>query len=200
MKKMTFLFPFSFLLIASLAFSSCKKGDTGPQGLAGPAGPNGAQGPAGPQGPAGTANVIYSNWLPVTFTPIDENGDPILDPDTQEPVAWLAEIPAPTLTNDILTKGEIKVYVNVGTAATPVVVPLPLTDFYALFGVVNLNAFYSLNKINLVSTQDASTVTDQGQTYNQYRYILIPGVVPGRMATINWNNYAEVKAYLGLKD
>ena len=32
------------------------------------------------------------------------------------------------------------------------------------------------------------------------RYILIPGGTHARMAKIDWNNYNEVKAYLGLKD
>jgi hypothetical protein len=32
------------------------------------------------------------------------------------------------------------------------------------------------------------------------RYILIPGKVPARLATVDWNNYDAVKKYLGLKD
>jgi len=38
--------------------------------------------------------------------------------------------------------------------------------------------------------------------YRQYRYILIPGSVNARVAkpAVNWNNYKEVQAYLGLKD
>jgi hypothetical protein len=40
-----------------------------------------------------------------------------------------------------------------------------------------------------------------GQKYWQHRYILIPGGTPtGRYAKINWDNYAEVKAYLNLQD
>jgi hypothetical protein len=33
----------------------------------------------------------------------------------------------------------------------------------------------------------------------QYRYVLIPGGASVRR-NVNWNNYEEVKAYLGLKD
>ncbi len=71
MKKINFLFTFSFLLITSFIYTSCKKGDTGPPGPpgpAGPAGPTGTTGLTGPKGDTGVANVIYSAWLDVAFT------------------------------------------------------------------------------------------------------------------------------------
>jgi len=53
----------------------------------------------------------------------------------------------------------------------------------------------------LYSTEDASTFTSGGSKAWQYRYVVIPGGTAARTAkTINWNNYAEVKAYLGLKN
>ncbi|HET7896127.1 MAG TPA: hypothetical protein VFL47_00610, partial [Flavisolibacter sp.] len=96
-------------------------------------------------------------------------------------------------------KGEVRVYLNAGTAASPAVVPLPLD--YFLFGLV-LSPYYQVGKINLIASDDAGTFTNTaGQKAWQYRYILIPGGTPsGRVASINWNNYNEVKAYLGLKD
>src|SRR5688572_26246355 len=104
----------------SLVFIACEK--EGPAGPTGPAGANGVPGPTGPSGPAGpagTANVIYSEWLDVTYEPIVEEGDTL---------AFVAVIPAPKLDNAMLTNGEIKVYLNVGTAAEPSVWSLPLTD------------------------------------------------------------------------
>ncbi|MGZ8557094.1 MAG: hypothetical protein ACXWWC_02105 [Chitinophagaceae bacterium] len=194
-------------LATSLIIVSCgKDGDTGPAGPAGSQGPQGpggaagANGSPGAQGAPGTANVIYSAWLDVAYDPItDTSGTGVVDT-----VAWAVDIPAAKLVDSILQKGEIKVYLNVSSAATPFIVPLPLTDFYTLFGVFTINTFYSLNTISLFADEDASTFTSAGQKVWQYRYVLIPGGTAGRPAmggkTVNWNNYKEVQQYLGLKD
>jgi hypothetical protein len=177
-----------------LLIASCKKGDTGPAGPAGAAGPAGPAGAAGPKGDTGTANVIYSGWLDVTFRPVKDSA-------TGDTLAWVGSISAPKITNTILTTGTVKVYLNAGTAAQPVVFTLPITDLFALTGVLNLNVYFTQGTINMYSTEDASTFTDQGQKVWQYRYVIIPGGVSARTGnTINWNNYAEVKAYLGWKD
>ena len=113
MKKLN-LFRISLLFTVILVFAGCAKdGETGPQGPAGPAGPTGSTGTQGPKGDVGTANVIYSPWLDVTY-------EAIPDQTTGDPIAWVAEIPAPKLTADILLKGEIKVYLNAGTAASAI--------------------------------------------------------------------------------
>lgn len=52
---MKLIFSGVILIVALLAITSCKKGDTGPQGADGPAGP---AGPMGPQGIAGNANAM----------------------------------------------------------------------------------------------------------------------------------------------
>ena len=204
MKQRSYLWLF-LSLIALTLFFSCKKGDTGPAGPQGPAGADGApgtpgaQGPQGPKGDTGVANVIYSEWLDVTFDPIVDSTD-INNLDT---VAWIAEIPAPTLTDEILNHGEIKVYLNAGFPSAQSVFPLPITDLFAFTGVVNLNVFFSLNTITLYSTEDASTFIPTGETEKafQYRYILISGVLAGRgVNLVNWNDYSQVKAYLKLKD
>jgi hypothetical protein len=192
MKKFNLVYS-GLLMAVVLVFTHCAKdGDTGPQGPAGPAGPLGPIGTQGPKGDTGTANVVYSAWLDVEYDAVTTTAG--------DTIAWAAEIPAPKLTSAILTRGEIKVYLNAGTAADPAVFPLPINDLYALTGISNLNAYFTLSAINLYSTEDASTFTEQGVKAFQYRYILIPGVVPGRMSTINWNNYEEVKKHLGLLD
>jgi hypothetical protein len=181
----------AFALSVAILFSACKKGDTGPQGEDGPAGPAGPAGSKGDKGDAGTANVIYSGWLDVAYTPVVSAGDT---------VAWEATIPAPKLDNAMLTSGTVKVYVNAGTAAQPAVFPLPITDLYELTGLLNLNLYFTAAKIEMYGTANASTFTNTaGVKQWQYRYILIPGGVPARSA-INWNNYEQVKAYLELKD
>ncbi len=196
MKKLTLQIATVVLLAVTVTISSCSKegpmGATGPQG---PTGPAGAQGASGPQGEPGTANVIYSEWLDVTFEPATDNN-------SGDTVIWFAEIPAPQLDVAMLTNGEIKVYFNGGAPDDPAVFPLPLFDAYALTGVQNINVYFTNGFITLYSTDDASTFTDQGVKVWQYRYILIPGeTAAGRKkATIDWNDYNAVKKYLNLKD
>jgi hypothetical protein len=136
------------------------------------------KGDTGPKGDTGVANAVYSAWLNVPFT---SQGDTI----------FFSTINAPKLTKDVIDKGEIKVYINLGTAASPDIAPIPYFD-----GAVLINPDFEVGKINLVSNANAGTTTQAGNTYFQYRYILITGSVPARRETIDWNNYAEVqKAY-----
>lgn len=199
------LFPITFVFASAIALiiSSCGKdgdqGPAGPAGAAGPAGPAGPAGSAGANGAPGTANVIYSAWTDVAYDAITDTNGTVVDT-----VAWIAEIPAAKLVDSILQRGEIKVYLNAGTTASPAVFPLPLFDVYVLTGVFNINLYFTTGAISLYSTDDASTIGTGADKSWQYRYILIPGGTAGRTApggkTIDWNNYKEVQAYLGLKD
>jgi hypothetical protein len=193
------------MVVTMLFTASCTK--EGPAGPAGPAGPQGTAGPTGAQGPkgdTGTANVIYSGWLDVAYLPdtIQNRVGNTIEIDT---VGYYADVNAPRLTNTILSTGEMKVYVNFGTPAQPEVVSLPhLFNFtpYGLPFVFTITPRFLTQRISLYSDFfDPSTEVIGGQKYWQHRYILIPGGTPtGRYAKINWDNYAEVKAYLNLKD
>ena len=157
----------ALLFTGSLFLTSCKKGD---------------------QGPAGTANVIYSDWLDVTFEDVTEQG--------AEFKTWVAEISAPKLDNAILSTGEIKVFLNVNTAADPTVIEA---------STIGLTTVFRLNSINLIGASDLddddpySTFTSQGQKSYQYRYVLIPGGVKAT-SSVNWNNYKEVQHATGMKN
>ena len=199
MRKNLFAMPTALLLAVILFFSYCgKDGATGPAGPAGPAGsagPAGGAGAQGPKGDTGTANVIYSAWLDVAFQPdtIKDAAGNVIDT-----IGFFVNIAAPKLTNAILNSGEIKVYINVNTAVVPVVFPLPYYDVYTN---ININPTYLLQQIQLYSNADISTITVGGVKRQQYRYILIPGAVPGQKAPkVNWNNYNEVAEYLGLSN
>src|SRR6187401_3114874 len=197
MKAKSSLTLLASLVLITFIFTQCQKGDVGPAGPAGPAGGAGPAGSTGPKGDTGTANVIYSAWLDVAYkadTVHNAPPDPPIDT-----LGYYATIAAPKLTNAILNTGETKVYLNIGTPTAPDIVPLPYFDVYSL---ININPDYSLQEIFLYSNIDASTVTISGVKRLQYRYILIPGSVPGRLSkpAVDWNNYNEVKAYLGLTD
>jgi hypothetical protein len=200
MKRNTYLgLPILFLAI-TLLFTHCKKGDTGPAGAQGPQGPqgepgqNGAMGAQGPKGDTGTANVIYSSWLDVTYA-----ADTALNGTTIDTLGFYANVAAAKLDSSILAHGEIKVYLNLGTSSDPTVVPLPYYDVYT---DISINPTFQIKNIFLYADLDASTFTQNGSTYLQYRYILVPGSVSGDIIARppNWNNYKEVQAYFGIKD
>jgi len=197
--KFNFSASLYLLLALPLFFSSCSKtGPTGPAGAQGPAGPTGAAGAAGTagatgaQGNPGTANVIYSAWIDtVTYAGSDSTG-------------WVAGISAPQLVDSILNQGEMKVYFNFArdSADNQFITPLPVIDVLVLGGVY-INPYFSPQFITLGATANVSSYTSGAYHHFRYRYILIPGgTSAGRnpKGSINWNNYAEVKKYLGLKD
>jgi hypothetical protein len=191
MKKLTFQIAVIAFVAASISLASCsKEGPAGATGPAGPAGPGGAQGPKGDEG---TANVIYSEWLDVSY-----EADTVHDGALIDTIGFITTIDAPKLDNAILTSGEIKAYVNLNSADEPVIAPLP---YFSIFDGVSIEPVYYLNSIELYSNLDASTITSQGVKFRQYRYILIPGGVAARKASsVNWNDYNQVKKYLNLKD
>lgn len=175
-----------------LFVASCAKdgepGATGPAGPQGPPGSSGAAGPSGVPGPPGTANVVYSPWLNVKYEGSDTTG-------------WFATIDAPKLVDSIINKGDVKVFLNIGSDSTndQFIVPLPIRDII-IPGLIITPAFQP-QLINLVSNYDVSSDSVRGYHYFQYRYILIPGgTASGRTVSINWNDYNQVKQYLNLKD
>lgn len=178
-----------YMLAVALTVTACKKGDPGPQGEKGDKGDTGATGNTGQtggKGDPGTANVMYSDWLDLGFSLDQASG------------IYFTQIDEPRLTDELLTTGEVKVYINLGSAAEKVVSVLPYRS-----GNAQITPFFLDQLIELDANVNASTVTDQttGAKFRQYRYVIIPGGVNIRAEKkVDWNNYSEVKAYLGLKD
>jgi hypothetical protein len=184
---------FVVLFAITLLLSNCgKKGDPGAQGPAGQNGTAGPAGPAGPKGDAGTANVIYSDWLDVAFLP-----DTVHNGSAVDTVGFHSIISAPKLDMDILTKGEMKIYVNLNSAADPAISVLPYFDVYTN---IQITPTFLLQNIRLDSNIDPGTVTENGTKYLQYRYILIPGGTKAARKMVDFNNYNEVKKFYGLRD
>lgn len=181
-----------FLLAVVLIVSSCSKdGKTGPQGETGATGATGA---TGPKGDAGTANVIYSDWLTVAFRAdtIHTSGGGI------DTIGYYADVDIAKLDADMLSTGEMKVYVNFGTAATPVVTSLP---YYDVYSNLSITATFFKGGVELYSNGDVSTYSDGTNLRGQYRYVLIPGGTAAKKAkTVDMSDYKAVKAWLGLKD
>lgn len=183
-------------LVCTVAFSiimisSCsKEGPAGPAGATGATGAAGPTGAAGAAGPAGTANVTYSAWLDVGYAI-----DTIITVNGVRDTTYYTVIPAPKLTAAMLTNAEVKVYFNVNSAANPVVYPLPYVDVAGAY----IQPIYFTGNIELDASENFGTFTSGGVKYYQYRYVLIPGGVPAR-SSIDWNNYADVKAKLNIPD
>jgi hypothetical protein len=190
MKLMSHGRPFVLIVFAALFLISCSKdGATGPAGAAGPGGPAGPTGPAGGKGDPGTANVIYSAWLDVTFT--KDAPPPNVD------TTFYATIAAQKLDKNILTTGDVKLFMNFNTADDPVIVSIPYFD-----GGVIINQVAYIGGIDISSNVNAGTGRDENNAkVLQYRYVLIPGGTAARQAAgIDWNDYKQVKKYLNLQD
>jgi len=182
----------AILLASAVLVYSCKKGDTGPAGPAGPAGTAGTAGAPGPKGDTGTANVIYSAWTDVTYTPIIQDTGTPAKPDT---LFYVGAIVAPKLTSNVISKGEISVYLNAGSATSPYIYPLPFTDI--LFQGLTVQVNYVVDSIYLTANFNASTITQGGVKFQQYRYVIIPGSVP---ASADKKDYNSIKNYFKLPD
>ncbi len=136
--------------IAILA-PSCKGdiGPAGPQGPQGPQGATGATGAPGATGATGTANVIYSNWINVTFSNTGSFWEGILN--------------APGVTQLVMDRGVVNVYLR-----NPDGLVFQLN--YATSGGNYIHYFLTPGVITIRSNYNA--------TY-PYRYIIIPGSVSG---------------------
>lgn len=181
----------SLALVITVLFAACSKGDTGPQGE------QGEKGDAGPTGKTGTANVIYSDWLNVGFD--------LYKPDYTDTL-YVGGWDCPALTDSILNYGVVKVYFNYNSADDPRVVALPMVDQSGLmtgYPGFYLNPIFSSGSIGIQGDKrwDPTTFQYNGAIYWQYRYVVIPpGVFTDTRLGVDWNDYAQVKKFLNLKN
>jgi hypothetical protein len=137
--------------------------------------------------------VIYSSWLDVAYKAdtIHTSGGGI------DTIGYYATIDVPKLTKALLSTADVKAYINSNDASDPTIYPLPYNGSSGLY--VEFSAY--TQKIALYSNGDLSTVSANGKKYQQYRYMIVPGNAQARSAvSVNWSDYAAVKAFLGLKD
>nr|WP_294787521.1 hypothetical protein [uncultured Flavobacterium sp.] len=142
-------------------------------------GDDGVAGTNGVDGAPGSANVIYSNWITAP-TAATETVDGTYGVSTT--------INAPELSNDILSKGTILVYMSFGTG----VYTLPYTSTAGTF-VNTITAISSLQKIKLFRFKHANDGTTVGlPTTLTWRYILIPGGVAATTSKTAKLDYAKM--------
>jgi hypothetical protein len=161
---------FTILLVA-ISTISCSSDD-------GTDGTNGVDGQQGAPGAPGTANVIYSAWInaPVAAA---ENIDGTSGMSTT--------INAPELSEDILSKGTILVYVSFGSGSFTV----PYTSTAGGF-VNTITAISTLKKIKLFRFRHDGGGTVNIPTSLSWRYILIPGGVAAATSKAAKPDYAKM--------
>ena len=145
-----------FVFIFTLVQFSCSKPENGSNGI---------------DGKTGTANVIYSDWAPVTFT-----GNP----------TRLGSIIAPKITQEILDRGSVLVYYKNSTG------------LILLANLTNLNSYIyyylSIGTIGIVTTiQDPNVAS--------FRYIITPGGVSvnGKVAQTDYSKMSYSQVCLSLQ-
>lgn len=173
-----------FLAVAVMGMTtmqlSCKKGDVGPQGPKGEQGEKGDKGDngnKGDKGDTGSANVIYSDWLSVTFT--NSGG------------VYSGTINVPKLTADILNKGEIAVYER-----TMIGLP-PTTAVYSKLPYTNGTTWIRVNmEVGRI------IIRSNSNSISTYRYVLIPGGVQASATAryLDFGDYGAVKSFYSIKE
>ncbi len=156
------------LLLVSIFTISCSSDD----------GTDGINGVDGKQGPTGTANVIYSAWLTAPTAAAE-----IVDGTS----GMSTTINAPELTDDILSKGTVLVYVSFGSGTFS----LPYTSTAGGF-VNTITAVSSLKKIKLFRFRHDQAATVNLPTSLSWRYILIPGGVAAATSKTAKTDYSKM--------
>lgn len=168
------------LLLVSIFTISCSSDD----------GTDGINGVDGKQGPSGTANVIYSAWLTA----------PVAAAETVDGTSGMStSLVVPELTDDILSKGTVLVYVSFGSGTFS----LPYTSTAGGF-VNTITAISTLKKIKLFRFRHDQAATVNIPTSLSWRYILIPGGVAAatsKMTKVDYSkmSYEEVCAHFNIQ-
>src|SRR5699024_7764269 len=163
---------FLTLIIAwCIGLPACTKesaeGPQGPQGEQGDPGDKGNPGPSGDDGEQGDVEVIISAWEKYNFTGSAR--------------AWQSEIIEEAVTQDILDKADITVYVKIDGA---------VYELNYFTNTHNISQAIVLGKIQLHSSFDASD--------HEFRYIIVPaGAKPGIMKDqkLHYSDYQKLYGF-----
>lgn len=177
MKTITRFLGLASIVAIFIFLDACKgeKGDVVPAGVTGAVGANGAIGANGQKGDTGTANVIYSDWMPLTLTGSITSSS-------------VATIQTPKITQEIIDKGVVLSFVKfqIGYFYS-----LPLS--FQIAGRVDerIAIRYLLGTATITTNMNSSGAL--------FRYVVIPeGIAGGRRAAIDYTDYEAVKRYYNL--
>jgi len=175
------LLPLFTVIIVSLLFVSCKKGDTGPAGL------------------KGTANVIYSSW----FTPATYKKDTIFGTYGFSYKEATADITQKILdSGTVITFGKLNGY-NPIIWPTDQVSQLPINLTYLSGSQANIDTWSASLSLGNLTIRLVSSLNAYGtiSTAHQFRYVIIPGGTKSTVASVNPGmSYAEICHRLGVPE
>jgi hypothetical protein len=133
------------------------------------------EGPTGPAGPPGTANVMYSDWLPIQY-----------DASSISTLRFM-RIAEPRITREFLeTGGSVLMQLGYVEGSARIVYPLPMllgTDFLALYLVLQgpsgqAQEETAFIQFAVMALDPPPTVPADYLTGYEVRYVLVPGGVP----------------------
>lgn len=192
MKQLRLIFA---LFIAGSVFYSCKgpEGPAGPQGAKGETGAVGPTGAQGATGATGTANVIYSPWK-------DLHGAEKWSGFGQQTL-WVS-FTAPEITDAMLDKGLVYVYLKYTTSSSPIVISVPYAPegfiFHLYKGGLRLGRVWP-NALSSTAPKTYSDATVLGG-FTELRYVVVPGEKSARESGPDYTDYESVKKYYNLPD
>ncbi|HMH23128.1 MAG TPA: hypothetical protein VK563_15195 [Puia sp.] len=187
--------PVLTIIVASLLIVSCKKGDTGPAGVA---------------GPAGTANVIYSAW----FTPATYTKETIFGTYGFKYDKAITEITQKILdSGTVITFGKLNGY-NPIIWPTDQIAQMPISLTYLSGTDANIDTWSALLSLGNLEIRLVSSLNAYSNISNahQFRYVIIPGgtkstvaltklgLVNGNAGTFLQMSYAEICQRLGMPE
>lgn len=199
--KRSFLFFMVAILIAACAKTG-PEGPAGPQGAQGTSGAVGAQGPAGTAGATGTANVIYSDWFTASAYSLSVDFG-INNIYYDKAAAGITQIILDS--GVVLTYGKLNGYVSI-IWPTNQVAQLPITLVYQQSGtqIDTWSAYATVGNLRINFTNNNNLYTNTGlATTHSFRYVIIPGGVPGNRLSgplPDYSDYEAVCAYYGIHE
>lgn len=176
----------AFIILISIFSCSPEDGKDGMDGINGIDGTNGTD---GSQGPAGTANVIYSNWIPASFT------------GTSASVKYMGiNFPA-GMPSAFSIKDTHTILVYFSGYGDGNVYQLPVLDFRGAQFTFGFGSGSSSSDINITAKALSGSLTNiqiDPALGAKFRYVIIPGgVLAGRMeqSNITKMTYEEICDY-----
>ena len=141
--------------------------------------------------------MIYSDWVGFESATWSDPTNFFGQNRRSYPIAETA------ITNEILNRGTVAVYVRFGGSSTTIQ-PLPITQAITLIKAQTLGHQLKLGEISLF-LYNRDDIDDPGRigAGNSYRYVIIPGGTPnstGKMANVDLSDYEAVKRYYNLPD
>ncbi|MBC9796650.1 collagen-like triple helix repeat-containing protein [Sinomicrobium weinanense] len=172
---------YGILLLFSICLVACE-GEDGPPGEQGPQGEQGLQGEQGEQGEPGTANIMYSDWIPIDWNVLDGNAVKRMD------------IDIPQITEGFLDEGGIVLFF---VRQTDVVYSVPMsrnnyTLYFLVSGIGHELRFLASRIEGLSGNINVSWI-------QEVRYVLIPDGIP-LQGQSDLNNYETIKSYFQITD